>query len=273
MKTRDLVQMGIPAGACAGAAQRILQTTHTAKGSTAAVLSDLHRVADAPDEFVADPTYGELARLLVEHAASTQRFVPRDAPAPYKVWGENLEATALEQMKNACNLPVAAAGALMPDAHVGYGLPIGGVLATDEAVIPYAVGVDIACRMKMTVLDLPTRTLEDGQERLVKALERETRFGVGGSFKTRRQHDVTCVIHPHARRAVAAPEQGFQPICSDPGGAHCLPRFGRRALDEAGRSSWLRELWDRKILILRLRRQPAERAIRHITPVTAAASG
>jgi len=54
----------------------------------------------------------------------------------------------------------------MPDAHVGYGLPIGGVLATHDAVIPYAVGVDIACRMKMTVLDLPTRTLDDGQDRL-----------------------------------------------------------------------------------------------------------
>ena len=45
-------------------------------------------------------------------------------------------------MANACALPVAVAGALMPDAHVGYGLPIGGVLATDNAVIPYAVGVD-----------------------------------------------------------------------------------------------------------------------------------
>ena len=47
-------------------------------------------------------------------------------------------------MANACALPVAVAGALMPDAHVGYGLPIGGVLATDNAVIPYAVGVNIA---------------------------------------------------------------------------------------------------------------------------------
>ncbi|MCE5317156.1 MAG: RtcB family protein, partial [Parachlamydia sp.] len=43
------------------------------------------------------------------------------------------------------------AGALMPDAHQGYGLPIGGVLATENAVIPYAVGVDIACRMMLTV--------------------------------------------------------------------------------------------------------------------------
>ena len=40
----------------------------------------------------------------------------------------------------------------MPDAHVGYGLPIGGVLALDGAVVPYAVGVDIACRMKLSVL-------------------------------------------------------------------------------------------------------------------------
>jgi tRNA-splicing ligase RtcB len=110
--------------------------------------------------------------------------------APYRVWGENIEADALRQMRNACKLPVAAAGALMPDAHVGYGLPIGGVLATHDAVIPYAVGVDIACRMKMTVLDLPVSTLADDQGRLKNALERETRFGIGGSFKSRRQHEV-----------------------------------------------------------------------------------
>ena len=56
--------------------------------------------------------------------------------APYRVWGEGLEPDAVRQMKNACKLPVAVAGALMPDAHVGYGLPIGGVLATEDAVIP-----------------------------------------------------------------------------------------------------------------------------------------
>ena len=59
-------------------------------------------------------------------------FVARAADAPYRVWGADHDAAALEQMKNACALPVAAAGALMPDAHVGYGLPIGGVLATHE---------------------------------------------------------------------------------------------------------------------------------------------
>jgi tRNA-splicing ligase RtcB len=117
-------------------------------------------------------------------------FVPRTADAPYRIWGDNLEATAVQQLKNACRLPVSVSGALMPDAHVGYGLPIGGVLATRDAVIPYAVGVDIACRMKLTVLDLPLSALSDDRSRLTSALERETRFGIGASFRSRRQHDV-----------------------------------------------------------------------------------
>ncbi|MBV9491787.1 MAG: RtcB family protein, partial [Verrucomicrobia bacterium] len=102
----------------------------------------------------------------------------------------DLDEAARDQMENACSLPVAVAGALMPDAHVGYGLPIGGVLATRDAVIPYAVGVDIACRMKLTALDLPVERLANDQERFVKAIELETRFGVGASFSHRRQHEV-----------------------------------------------------------------------------------
>lgn len=115
---------------------------------------------------------------------------PRENTAPYRVWGEHPEPDSLRQLQNACSLPVAVAGALMPDAHIGYGLPIGGVLATDNAVIPYAVGVDIACRMKLTVLDLPIEAIETQADRLARVLERETCFGIGGGFKTRRQHDV-----------------------------------------------------------------------------------
>src|SRR5207248_6634114 len=110
--------------------------------------------------------------------------------APWRQWGTGLEEAARQQMENACLLPVSVAGALMPDAHVGYGLPIGGVLATENVVIPYAVGVDIACRMKMTVLDLPMRDLERKQDRLARAIEAETRFGVGSAFQDRRHHSV-----------------------------------------------------------------------------------
>ncbi len=182
--------MGIPAGACAETAKQILQKAKTAKRSMAQVLDELRRVAASPASHLDDETYAGLARQLIDQASAAGRFRPRAVDAPYRIWGENLESSAVEQLKNACRLPVAVSGALMPDAHVGYGLPIGGVLATHEAVIPYAVGVDIACRMKMTVLDLPVQTLAIDQPRLARALERETRFGVGATFKSRHQHDV-----------------------------------------------------------------------------------
>jgi tRNA-splicing ligase RtcB len=190
MKTRDLAKMGIPAGACADTAKQLLQKAQTAKASTAGVLENLKRVAASPASFEDDEVYGGLARQLLDHAAATDTFKPRQADAPYRIWGENLESTAVQQMQNACKLPVAVSGALMPDAHVGYGLPIGGVLATHEAVIPYAVGVDIACRMKLTVLDLPLGSLTDGQRRLTRAIEGETRFGMGATFQSPRRHDV-----------------------------------------------------------------------------------
>ena len=114
----------------------------------------------------------------------------RATPAPYRQWGADLEPESVRQLENACALPVAVRGALMPDAHVGYGLPIGGVLATRNAVIPYAVGVDIACRMKLSVLDLPPEMIANDPTSLTQAIEAETRFGVGAKFKNRRAHDV-----------------------------------------------------------------------------------
>ncbi|MEM7755445.1 MAG: RtcB family protein [Planctomycetota bacterium] len=112
--------------------------------------------------------------------------------APYKLWGtpgEDFDYKSLDQLRTACQLPVARAGALMPDAHLGYGLPIGGVLATENAVVPYAVGVDIACRVKLSVFDLPAKDLEheSGRDRLTKAIETETRFGVGAAFSKQRE--------------------------------------------------------------------------------------
>jgi tRNA-splicing ligase RtcB len=95
-------------------------------------------------------------------------------------------------MDIAMRLPSAVSGALMPDAHLGYGLPIGGVLATAGTVIPYAVGVDIACRMKLTVLDLPVGMLDDpaGRTRLERSLMRETAFGTGAALERRADDDV-----------------------------------------------------------------------------------
>ena len=79
-------------------------------------------------------------------------------------------------------LPVTVAGALMPDAHVGYGLPIGGVLATDNAVIPYAVGVDIACRMRLSLYEVSPHLLGQKKGMFEDALWNETAFGMGAKW-------------------------------------------------------------------------------------------
>lgn len=133
-----------------------------------------------------------------EYCAVTEKAIPtitmKASPAPWHQWGAHLvEKEAVAQLWDACSLPAAVRGALMPDAHKGYGLPIGGVLAVKNAVIPYAVGVDIACRMRLTVLDMPVTMLgKTERNALRQALKAETRFGRGAMFtaQERRNHAV-----------------------------------------------------------------------------------
>lgn len=151
--------------------------------------------------------------------------------APWRQWGEGLDVNAVEQMRNACLLPVSVRGALMPDAHMGYGLPIGGVLATDNnVVIPYAVGVDIACRMKMTVLDWPVTALVEKRQVLSKALETETRFGVGSNFKNRRAHRVMDENWSIAKITAGLKDKAWSQLGTSGAGNH-FAEFGTLTLD------------------------------------------
>src|SRR3954470_3048506 len=185
MNTKDFIRLGIPLGEATRRAADFVSQFILQGGHKNSLESELKAIIANPALFAEDPLRKELAKAIVNAPPP-----PRAEPVKYRQWGEGLEHEAVMQMERACLLPVAVAGALMPDAHVGYGLPIGGVLATENAVIPYAVGVDIACRMKLTVLDIPVRNLEQKQDRLARAIEAETRFGVGANFKTRRDHDV-----------------------------------------------------------------------------------
>src|SRR5687767_476135 len=186
MTGRDLINLGFPEGPAVGVGLVLVKKARKTLDREA-LERELKAVLADPIANAAHPQFAELARVLREQNEKPV-YVERPAPAPYQIWGEGLEAGALDQMKNAARLPVAVAGALMPDAHVGYGLPIGGVLATENAVIPYAVGVDIACRMKMTVLDWPARELDRKPDALIQAIETETRFGVGARFDQHRRH-------------------------------------------------------------------------------------
>lgn len=126
-------------------------------------------------------------------AGEYDRYTLRLDPLPYKILGEELiETESRGQMNAAMRLPISVAGALMPDAHVGYGLPIGGVLATDNVVIPYAVGVDIACRMRLSVFAVSPHVLGQQTARFVNALKAHTLFGAGKEWrgKDRADHEV-----------------------------------------------------------------------------------
>lgn len=136
-------------------------------------------------------------RTASQHTANATNEIPvLDVPKLAPVWGRDLiDPAAITQMENAMRLPVTIAGALMPDAHVGYGIPIGGVVALDNAVAPYMVGVDIACRMHMSIFPGEHLDLLDNASRrtqLKRAMREETRFGIGAAFdgRARREHDV-----------------------------------------------------------------------------------
>jgi tRNA-splicing ligase RtcB len=189
MKPRDLLKLGFQPGPVIGVALKVIPEAKRALGARA-LERDLQALATDPNAYKDHPHLALIALALIEQNARRKTYEERPQPAPYRIWGEGLEAGALDQMKNAARLPVAVSGALMPDAHQGYGLPIGGVLATDNAVIPYAVGVDIACRMRLSVLDIPADRLEGLRTQFAKVLTRETKFGTGGEFTRPLEHDV-----------------------------------------------------------------------------------
>jgi tRNA-splicing ligase RtcB len=121
----------------------------------------------------------------------------REKPLPYRVWGgDQVDAGSREQMDNAMRLPVSVAGALMPDAHIGYGLPIGGVLAVEDAVIPYAVGVDIACRMRLSVFRQSSILIKQKIGQFKKALLEQTVFGAGGKWGGNQRADHAVLDDP-----------------------------------------------------------------------------
>ncbi len=184
MTRKQLIRLGVPPGNPVRRAADFIAGYMKGGGESSRLEEEIRAVLARPGAFLGDPLRASLAKSLMEAPR------PRSKPVRYRQWGKDLEPTAVNQMENACRLPVSVAGALMPDAHPGYGLPIGGVLATENAVIPYAVGVDIACRVKMTVTDIPVDDLKSKRQRLTKAIKAETRFGIGAKFRNRRHHDV-----------------------------------------------------------------------------------
>jgi len=189
MNKRKLLLLGVPPSSVPVAISclQVNAKNRSTKRDPKAIVS---QIVEDPSKFFEDPIFASLAQSVQYE----QQFTPPE-PADYEVWGkDDIDLAAIKQLENACRVPGAVRAALMPDAHLGYGLPIGGVLATEGCVIPYAVGVDIACRMRLTLTDLDAEILERNDKKecnfLDNALSNGTLFGSGAFFKTPNQHKV-----------------------------------------------------------------------------------
>ena len=190
MNRKKLIELGIPPDSVPIAISCV-QLAASEKEEAGKPKQVLPQIVSAPESFLDHGIWSPLARSILSERENLRQI---REPIGYRSWGHDLDEGAHQQMRAACRLPVSAAAALMPDAHIGYGLPIGGVLACENAVVPYGVGVDIACRMKLTITDLPVDPLvrNDPKECLPldRAIEKGTIFGAGGAWKNPPEHDV-----------------------------------------------------------------------------------
>jgi tRNA-splicing ligase RtcB (3'-phosphate/5'-hydroxy nucleic acid ligase) len=195
IKGKDLLFLGYSENKYLGMALDIANTD-LANMPKQELLTTMKRVLKNPEQYLDHVALASLATALVEAAqeqAAKATIELQENPSAYAVFGpEHIEEGAMHQMNVAMRLPVTVAGALMPDAHQGYGLPIGGVLATRNAIIPYGVGVDIGCRMALTVFDIPESHFFEHRSFYKRELIAHTVFGAGNGFrgKDRANHHI-----------------------------------------------------------------------------------
>lgn len=179
LRSKDFKQIGIVSNQMISLAMSILKK-HFKHHSKKEQLEWITKVKTTPAKYIDDPILAKLAlRWHEPDEDEDEPIVLRDKDIEPNVFGRPLiKSNAYQQMKTVMKLPIVTKGALMPDSHLGYGLPIGGVLATDNAVIPYAVGMDIGCRMSLTVYPVNERFLKMHEHKFKQSIVNNTAFGI-----------------------------------------------------------------------------------------------
>ena len=192
LKLKELSKLGYTNDKARSLVMNILSRhfKHHAKAGVMKILTD---IKNNPENYIEDAILGKIADtfIITHEEQNFTAFSLSKATRPFKIYGgKKIEQGARKQMELAMALPVTVQGALMPDAHTGYGLPIGGILATENAVIPYAVGVDIGCRMSLTILDESDSYLKRYGYQVKTALKEHTHFGMEGGLDGKQEHQV-----------------------------------------------------------------------------------
>lgn len=191
----DLIELGYTPGKAIGTVLKVVEQNFS-EIEKEEILALLLKVFQYPENFLDDAVLSPIANDLVEMikiSESTKEIPLKESSDEYSIYGkQHIEPGALSQMEIAMKLPVTVAGALMPDAHQGYGLPIGGVLATNNAVIPYGVGVDIGCRMALSIFDVPETHFMENHAKYKRELIAWTKFGAGNGWqgKYKAEHSI-----------------------------------------------------------------------------------
>jgi tRNA-splicing ligase RtcB (3'-phosphate/5'-hydroxy nucleic acid ligase) len=192
LKAKDLSKLGYTNDQTRSLVINII-SKHFKHHSKAELVTLLTNIKTHPEAYVKDEITGRIAATFmdIEEECGFKVYTLLSHPEPLKiVGGKEIEASAKRQMEGAMTLPITVQGALMPDAHTGYGLPIGGVLATVNAVIPYGVGVDIGCRMSLSILDENDRFIRRYSHQVKEALKAYTHFGMEGGLDFQQEHEV-----------------------------------------------------------------------------------
>ena len=189
LRGKDLIAIGYPQGKVISIAIDVM-LRHYKRERKDKVIQRLKTILATPDKFMGDGILGKIAEELVTPVEIEARKL-ETRRAPFEIFGENnISESAKHQLYTALKLPVARKGALMLDGHSGYGLPIGGVLATENAVIPYGVGVDIGCRMCLSIYDINVSYLQGHKDRYLQMLMDHTKFGGREVQKNIPMHDI-----------------------------------------------------------------------------------
>lgn len=186
---KDLIKLGFPKNNSINIALGQINR-YRKREKKESILTEAKEVLLYPDKFSGHGTWGKVAEGLI-NPVQVRMHQLKTTRVPFTIFGENeIDEQAKFQLYDSLKLPISIAGALMPDAHSGYGLPIGGVLATDNAVIPYGVGVDIGCRMSLSIFDLPASFLKGKDHQLQAILKDHTKFGMNETHAVKADHEV-----------------------------------------------------------------------------------
>ena len=188
LKGKDILKLGYPNNQSVNVALEVMKRNFDTK-NLAYVKSLLKEILANPKQFEKHLTFGQIAEALLSSTKTEKRQLNAQR-ADFKIFGENISEEAKNQLYTALKLPISVGGALMPDAHSGYGLPIGGVLAVENAVIPYGVGLDIGCRMCLSILDIPISYLSGAKDKYEKILLENTKFGMYETHKSHTDHEI-----------------------------------------------------------------------------------